>query len=360
MLYAIVAVLVIIADQWVKFGVQSNVALLDGGSKELIPGILSLVNVHNDGAAFSFLAGGGARIYFIILTGVFVLAVIIALATNFISGRLARWSIVLVAAGGLSNCIDRVMNGYVQDMFKTDFINFPVFNLADVFITVFCLLFVLAILFERERDEDDDYDDLYDEDEDEDLPRRPSAKERRAARVAAKQEAAEARASKKARRDREDDEYEEYKAARAARQRQAQQAQASRSAAQPAPQRPAQPSAKPAQSDDVDPFAEWERANARVQSEQRSSAPAARPAAPTAKPAQPAARPAAPASRPAAPAAKPAAPAARPAAQPAAKPAAPAARPAAQPAAKPAAPAPAPKAEAEEEFSLEDILAEFK
>lgn len=338
MLYAIVAVLVIIADQWVKFGVQSNVALLDGGSKELIPGILSLVNVHNDGAAFSFLAGGGARIYFIILTGVFVLAVIIALATNFISGRLARWSIVLVAAGGLSNCIDRVMNGYVQDMFKTEFINFPVFNLADVFITVFCLIFVLAILFERERDEDEDYDDLYDEDEDEDLPRRPSAKERRAARVAAKAEAAEAKASKKARRDREDDEYEEYKAARAARQRQQSQA-----AAKPAA--PAAAPARKAEAAEADPFAEWERANARVQSEQPRPA-AQRPAAPAARPAAPAARPAAPAARPAAPAARPAAPAA--------KPAAPAARPAAKPA-----PAPAPEASTEE-FSLEDILAEFK
>jgi len=345
MLYAIVAVLVIIADQWVKFGVQSDVALLDGGSKALIPGILSLVNVHNDGAAFSFLAGGGARIYFIILTGVFVLAVIIALATNFISGRLARWSIVLVAAGGLSNCIDRVMNGYVQDMFKTEFINFPVFNLADVFITVFCLIFVLAILFERERDEDEDYDDLYDEDEDEDLPRRPSAKERRAARVAAKAEAAEAKASKKARRDREDDEYEEYKAARAARQRQQSQA-----AAKPAAQRPAAAPARKAESAEADPFAEWERANARVQSEQRSAAPAARPA--TQRPAAPAARPAAPAAKPAQSAQRAAAPAARPAA-PAAKPAAPAPKPVTKP-------APAPEAEISEEFSLEDILAEFK
>ena len=200
MLYAIVAVLVIIADQWVKFGVQSNPVLANGGTKELIPGILSLVNVHNDGAAFSFLSGGGARIYFIILTGVFVLAVIIALATNFISGRLARWSIVLVAAGGLSNCIDRVMNGYVQDMFKTDFINFPVFNLADVFITVFCLIFVLAILFERESEDVEELDDLYDEDDEDDLPRRPSAKEKRAARVAAKRDAAEEKASRKAKR----------------------------------------------------------------------------------------------------------------------------------------------------------------
>ena len=343
MLYAIVAVLVIIADQWVKFGVQSNPALLNGGSKELIPGILSLVNVHNDGAAFSFLSGGGARIYFIILTGVFVLAVIIALATNFISGRLARWSIVLVAAGGLSNCIDRVMNGYVQDMFKTDFINFPVFNLADVFITVFCLIFVLAILFEREPEEAEAPDDLYDEDDEDDLPRRPSAKERRAARAAAKAEAAEEKASRKARRDREDDEYEEYRAQRAARQRQQSPSKAStqhsaqRPAQRTASQRPAQ---RPAKAAEEDPFAEWERANARVRSQENSARTAAqRPAA------QPARRPAQSE--------------AQPAQRPAQSEAQPAQRPA-QPAPKPA-PKEAPKAAASsEEFSLEDILAEFK
>ena len=348
MLYAIVAVLVIIADQWVKFWVQNSISMESVG-EPFIPGILSLVNLHNDGAAFSFLSGSGARIPFIILTGVFVLAVIIALATNFISGRVARWSIVLVAAGGLSNCIDRVIYGYVQDMFKTEFINFPVFNLADVFITVFCLIFVLAILFERERDEDDDYDDLYDEDDEEDLPRRPSARERRAARVAAKAEAAEAKASKKARRDREDDEYEAYKAERAARQRQQAAAQADARARAKAQQPQTAPAPRPAAraaAVETDPFAEWERANARVSTQQSAARSTAQ-------------RPAAPAARQTAAAAAPrqaAAPAARPAAAPVQRPAAPAAKPAPK-----AAPTPAPKASSStEEFSLEDILAEFK
>ena len=78
MLYAIIGILVIIADQWVKWWVSA------GGTGEtgfsLIPGVLSMVNVHNDGAAFSFLAGSNARIYFIALTGIFTLLVIIALA----------------------------------------------------------------------------------------------------------------------------------------------------------------------------------------------------------------------------------------------------------------------------------------
>ena len=150
MLYAIIGLLVIIADQYIKFWVQGHIALTSTG-EEFIPGILSLANVHNDGAAFGFLAGSGARIPFIIVAGVFTVAVIIALATKLISGKLARWSIVLVTAGALSNCLDRVLYGYVQDMFKTEFMNFPVFNLADVFITVFAIVFALAVIFGKTR-----------------------------------------------------------------------------------------------------------------------------------------------------------------------------------------------------------------
>ena len=160
MLYAIFAVLVIILDQGMKYWVSGAIHMESAG-ETFIPGILSLVNVHNDGAAFGFLAGSNARIYFIILTGIFTIAVIVALATKFISGPLARWSLVMVTAGGLSNCIDRVLYGYVQDMFKCEFVNFPVFNVADIVITIFALLFVLAVIFERERRDDFDFDDEF-------------------------------------------------------------------------------------------------------------------------------------------------------------------------------------------------------
>ena len=171
MLYAIVAALVIIVDQWVKYWVQNNI-VLNMGQKELIPGILSLVNLHNDGAAFSFLSGSGARIWFIALTGAFTILVIIALATRLISGPVGRWSAVLVVAGGLSNCIDRIIYGYVQDMFRLDLINFPVFNVADIFITFFCFIFIIYVFVGERKHDDDEYldeedfdDEEYDEDE---------------------------------------------------------------------------------------------------------------------------------------------------------------------------------------------------
>ena len=171
MLYAIVAVLSIILDQWVKYWTASNLEY-GGPAKELIPGVVELLNVHNDGAAFSFLSGANAGNLFIILAVVFSVLVVIGLITNFISGKLARWSAVLVAAGGIGNAIDRALYSYVQDMFHLTFLeNFPVFNVADIFITVFCLLFILCIIFGGKDRSDSEEDIDYYEEEFEDVPK---------------------------------------------------------------------------------------------------------------------------------------------------------------------------------------------
>lgn len=266
MLYAIVALLVIILDQWMKYWVAGNI-VMNTGVKEVIPGILSLVNVHNDGAAFSFLSGGNARIYFIAICGVFTLFVIIALATRLIKGEVGRWSAIFVMAGGIGNCIDRILYGYVQDMFKIDLSfaeNFPIFNVADVFITLFCIVFIFYILFgggkkaDRKDEDEDEYDDDEDEDfEDEDFEdeddeevddepvRRRAAKKAKAEPAPAKAEKAEKQPQRKSRQAKYEQDYEQFKAARAARQQE-------------------EPAAAPKPApvvDPADPFAEWERAN---------------------------------------------------------------------------------------------------
>ena len=290
MLYAIVALLVIIADQWLKYWVAGHI-VLDTGVKTLIPGVLSLVNIHNTGAAFGFLSGGNARIYFIIICAVFTIAVIVALATNFISGSLGRWSAVFIMAGGIGNCIDRILYGYVQDMFKIEFFNFPIFNVADIAITVFCFVFILYILFggegrsarSRRLEDDDDYDeDDEDEDEDEeDVPaRRRFEKEEKPVRRRRdafdedddeeedepvlplrrrekEEDAAPKQPARKSRQPKYEQDYEQFKAARAARQQQA----------------PAAPVQQAPAVDPADPFAEWERANSRVEAQKQAAAP---------------------------------------------------------------------------------------
>lgn len=178
MLYSIVGIIVIILDQLVKLWVDNNIHSLEE-IRQLIPGVVSLVRVQNDGAAFSFLSGGGARIWFILITAVFAILVVIALATNFISGRFGRWCLVFVTAGGLSNMIDRVRYGYVLDMFKVDLFNFAVFNVADIFITVFCIAFIIYILFGGEKELEDDADEFDERDyEYDDRPRREKPQKR--------------------------------------------------------------------------------------------------------------------------------------------------------------------------------------
>ena len=345
MLYSIVGILVIILDQAVKFWVSDT--LFGTDVVRFIPGVISLVNVHNDGAAFSFLSGQGARIYFIIATGVFVLLVVIALATNFIRGKFSRWCLVFVAAGGLGNMIDRIIYGYVQDMFKVEIFNFAIFNVADIFITVFAILFALAMIFERP--ESDLNDVLYEMDDEEEKPKKEkkSRKEKKAEKAAAKAESEAAaalepvagtgkkskvRAARKSRQEKYEQEYEEYKAQ--------QRAAMNKKTAAEAPAQPAEAPAPKKESGEAaggpDPFAAWERANAKAEeSEARSYAGRlmdAPKSAPDKAPAQPKA-----AARPAAPA------------------------PAAAPAEKPKAPAPKPApTPVEDEFNLDDILAEFK
>ena len=150
MIYAIVAVLALIVDQAVKYWTTVNI-VVDTGEAKLIPGLVHLANIHNTGAAFSFLEG--ARWFFVILCILFCLLVIYVLVKNIVSHRLARWMAVVVMAGAIGNCIDRIVCGYVVDMFEFDFLifgkPFPVFNVADIYITLGAIIFCLCILLEK-------------------------------------------------------------------------------------------------------------------------------------------------------------------------------------------------------------------
>lgn len=147
MWYAIVAILILIADQGLKYWVTVNIAL-DTGHVTLIPGVLELTNIHNNGAAFSMLEHAPHWI-FIIFTLVFAAIAVFCLRRNVVHGKVGRWSVVLVLAGAIGNCIDRILSGYVVDMFNFLFARFAVFNLADVFIVVAGITLCLHVIFYR-------------------------------------------------------------------------------------------------------------------------------------------------------------------------------------------------------------------
>ena len=154
MWYAIVAILILIADQGLKYWVTLNIPL-DTGHITLIPGVLELTNIHNNGAAFSMLEHAPHWI-FIIFTLVFAAIAVFCLRRNVVHGKVGRWSVVLVLAGAVGNCIDRILSGYVVDMFNFLFVRFAVFNLADVFIVVAGITLCLHVIFYRGDDGADD------------------------------------------------------------------------------------------------------------------------------------------------------------------------------------------------------------
>lgn len=147
MWYAIVAILILIADQGLKYWVTLNIPL-DTGHVTLIPGVLELTNIHNNGAAFSILQHAPHWI-FVIFTVVFAAIAVFCLRRNVVHGKIGRWSVVLVLAGAVGNCIDRILSGYVVDMFNFLFVRFAVFNLADIFIVVAGIALCLHVIFYR-------------------------------------------------------------------------------------------------------------------------------------------------------------------------------------------------------------------
>lgn len=132
MFYAILAAALVVLDQIVKYLVRANISL--GGSVPFIPHLLDLTYVQNTGAAFSILR---QHTWVLTLTSaVVVLAMCRLIMKGFFKNRLGLFSAALVLAGGMGNLIDRVVFGFVTDMFQTTFMEFAVFNVADCCITV--------------------------------------------------------------------------------------------------------------------------------------------------------------------------------------------------------------------------------
>lgn len=177
MLYAIIAAIILIGDQWLKYWVTVNITL-STGEAALIPGVVKLVNIHNSGAAFGFLSDAAyARWLFLGIAALFIIVIVVVLAKHLFKSRFANWCAVMALAGAVGNCIDRALYGYVVDMFKVEFMDFAVFNVADVFLVVACLAFVIYLIVDLFRGKDDDGEDDDDEDDDE-KPRRAGRRSR--------------------------------------------------------------------------------------------------------------------------------------------------------------------------------------
>ena len=141
-----ISILLLIAlDQAVKWYVVKEIPL--GGMRRFIPKVVSLTYLKNSGAAFSMLEN--QQWFFTIITLIAMGAAFVYLYRN-IKGSIWLWlGLTLIISGGIGNFIDRVRQGFVVDMFHLDFMNFAIFNVADIYLSIGVGLLLIYLLREE-------------------------------------------------------------------------------------------------------------------------------------------------------------------------------------------------------------------
>ena len=149
MIYAIVGLVFLLADQFLKFWTVAHVELNAYPGIELIPGVLNLTYIKNTGIAFG-LFGDKPMLRWVLLAllAAFTVFIVAGIATRWLRTGFARWTGALLLAGLLGNGVDRAVYGYVVDMLepKLGSISWPIFNIADALILIFGILFCIALI----------------------------------------------------------------------------------------------------------------------------------------------------------------------------------------------------------------------
>lgn len=147
LLSLLVAGALVLADQAIKH--WATASLQPVGARPLLPGVVELRYLLNDGMAFSMLSG--KQTLLITATSIILLGV----AGWLLFGRptaLERAAWVLVLGGGAGNLVDRALNGQVVDYINLLFMDFAVFNFADICVCTGVGLLILGVLLEMRRD----------------------------------------------------------------------------------------------------------------------------------------------------------------------------------------------------------------
>lgn len=141
-IFAIGLILVILlVDFYTKYIVRNDVRFIKG--VPLIPNLLNLIYVKNEGAAFSMLSG--YRIALIIISSLAIILGIYAIIRLYRNNKIIILAVSMVIAGGIGNLIDRIFFGFVTDMISLSFFP-PVFNVADISVTIGCIILIIYII----------------------------------------------------------------------------------------------------------------------------------------------------------------------------------------------------------------------
>ena len=156
----IAVVILILLDQGTKFWALTSLKPIH--NMTLVEGFMDLTFVENRGVAFGMFSG--QRWFILLLTGIIAAGLIwfykaMPKKKEYFPLRV---SLVMVLSGAVGNIIDRLFRGYVVDFFEFTFFEWPVFNVADIYVVVGVTLLALMILFVV-KDEDLDFKKKKDE-----------------------------------------------------------------------------------------------------------------------------------------------------------------------------------------------------
>ena len=145
MVYLLLLIAIVAIDQITKYIAVTK--LMPVGSVTFIEGIMDFSFVRNFGAAFGILQG--AKWVFVIMTLAIAIGTFIAFKKlpQDKGNNLLRASLIMILGGAIGNCIDRLARGFVVDFFEVTFIDYPVFNVADIFVVVGAFLMAFTVLF---------------------------------------------------------------------------------------------------------------------------------------------------------------------------------------------------------------------
>ena len=150
-LCSVIAVFAIVFDQLTKYAAMTR--LKDGAAFVLIDNVLEFYYLVNTGSSWGMLAGQKALILFISVVIIALCVFMIFKSPDDVKYIPFNISLSMIIAGGIGNGIDRIRFSYVIDFIYFKAINFPVFNVADIFVTCGAVLFILLILFKyKEKD----------------------------------------------------------------------------------------------------------------------------------------------------------------------------------------------------------------
>ena len=123
-------------------------AMVPGQVQTALPGLLSWAYTRNRGVAFGLLSGAAVLP---LLTLALIVLLLVYLLRRPKAGAALRTGLWLIVGGGLGNLYDRLAYGYVIDFIRLDFVNFAIFNPADVFVCAGAVLVAIAVLLEDRR-----------------------------------------------------------------------------------------------------------------------------------------------------------------------------------------------------------------